>query len=161
MKRRILWPLIALVVVVSLMTGCNQATPTAAPTEPTEGDSQSSQSSDETLLTVTGQVETELSLSRADLERMEVVERTIEHPKDGEQTYTGVTLDVLIEQAQPSEDATLTFTASDAYSVDVPASDAEACTDCMVAFQDSTLRLVMPSFGSSYWVKDVVSIEAK
>lgn len=32
----------------------------------------------------------------------------------------------------------------------------------MVAFYDQdSLRLVMPGFGSSFWVKDLVSIEAK
>ncbi|MFP3880275.1 MAG: tungstate ABC transporter substrate-binding protein WtpA [Dehalococcoidia bacterium] len=115
----------------------------------------------ETALTFTGKVDNKLSLSMADLQGMDVVEKTIEHPKKGEQTYTGIMMSTLLEEAQPNEGATLTFTASDAYSVDVPLSDARACTDCMVTFDDGTLRLVMPDLGSSYWVKDVVSIEAK
>jgi molybdate/tungstate transport system substrate-binding protein len=129
--------------------------------EPAEAGAQASEPTGAAALTFTGQVENELTLSMADLEGMDVVNKTIEHPKDGEQTYTGVTLDTLIEEAQPSDEATLTFTASDAYSVDVPVSDAKACADCRVAFEDGTLRLVMPGFGSSYWVKDVVSVEAK
>ena len=112
-------------------------------------------------LTFTGRVENELALSMVDLEQMDVVEKTIEHPKDGNQTYTGVLLSTLLEQAQPEDDTILTFTASDAYSVEVPVSEAKACADCMAAFDGDILRLVMPDFGSSYWVKDVVSAEAK
>jgi molybdate/tungstate transport system substrate-binding protein len=125
------------------------------------GGGEAEESNGEAALTFTGQVENELSLAMADLEGMDVVEKTIEHPKDGEQAYTGVLLSTLIAKAQPSDDATLTFTATDAYSVDVPVSEAKACADCMVVFQDGSLRLAMPGFGSSFWVKDVVSIEAK
>jgi ABC-type molybdate transport system substrate-binding protein len=114
-----------------------------------------------TALTFTGKVENRLGLSRADLDSMEVVDKTIEHPKNGAQTYTGIMLHVLLEEAHPSDDATLTFTASDAYSVDVPFGEAKTCVDCLVAFDGDRLRLVMPGFGSSFWVKDVVSIEAK
>jgi molybdate/tungstate transport system substrate-binding protein len=120
-----------------------------------------SESAGDVALAFTGQVGNELALSMTDLEGMDVVERTVEHPKDGDQTYTGLMLTTLLELAQPTDDATLTFTASDAYAVDVPVSEAWACADCMVAFDGDTLRLAMPGFGSSYWVKDVVSIEAR
>ncbi|MGC9335912.1 MAG: molybdopterin-dependent oxidoreductase [Anaerolineae bacterium] len=148
---RTLLPLLA---ALALLTGCTQATPAPEPTSRTG-------LSTGPALTFTGQVQNELSLSRADLEAMDLVDETIEHPKDGGQTYTGVKLTTLLEQAQPSGDRTLTFTASDAYSVDVPLSDAEACAECMLAFDGDTLRLLMPGFGSSFWVKDVVAIEAK
>jgi len=146
--------LIPLLAGLALVTGCIQATPTPEPTSRVR-------LSTGLVLTFTGQVQNELALSMADLEGMDVVEKTIEHPKDGDQTYTGLMLSTLLEEGQPSGDAILTFTASDAYSVDVPVRDAEACADCMVAFDGDTLRLLMPGFGSSFWVKDVVSIEAK
>jgi len=157
-KRRI-GSLIILITALVLTVGCASATP--VPVEPTEEETQVSEPGGEALLTFTGQVENELALSRAELEALGVVERTIEHPKDGDQTYTGVTLGRLLEEAQPSDDATLTFTAIDAYSVDVPLSDARACADCMITFHGESLRLIMPGFGSSFWVKDLVSIEAK
>lgn len=153
-KKRLLWTLAAFIAALALASGCAQPAATPAPTTASEPPG-------EAALSFTGQVENELSLSRADLEGMEVVERTIEHPKDGDQTYTGIMLTTLLGEAQPMADATLTFTASDAYSVDVPVSEAEACADCMVAFDGDSLRLVMPGFGSSFWVKDLVSVEAK
>lgn len=129
--------------------------------EPASGASEGVQPSGDEALAFTGKVEKELSLSWADLEGLDVVERTIEHPKDGAQTYIGVSLSTLVEESQPGDGATLTFTASDAYSVQVPVSEANACGDCMLAFDGDILRLVMPGFGSSFWVKDVVSVEAK
>jgi hypothetical protein len=153
-QKTLLRTLLLLLALGVMAAGCSQATP--APQAAAE-----TYSSAEPVLTFTGQVENPLSLSRADLEGMGVVEKAIEHPKDGVQMVTGILLSTLLEGAEPSRDATLTFTASDAYSVDVPVGDAEVCTDCMVAFDGDTLRLIMPGFGSSFWVKEVVSIEAK
>jgi len=135
-----------------LAAGCSGTASSPQPTQAPAGDP---------ILTFTGEVGNELALSMADLQGMDVVDRTMPGPKGGEEeTYTGVPLTALIERAQPADDATLTFTAVDAYSVQVPVSDAEACADCMVAFDGDSLRLAMPDFGSSYWVKDLVSIEA-
>jgi hypothetical protein len=142
---------------LTLATGCASV----APVDPTESAPEASESAGEIALTFIGKVDNELTLSRADLRGMDVVETTIEHPKEGERAFEGVKVTTLLEEARPNEDATLTFTATDAYSVDVPVEDAKACTDCMVAFEDDTLRLIMPDFGSSYWVKDLISIEAK
>jgi len=114
-----------------------------------------------TALALTGEVENELSLTRADLEGMEVIELTTEHPKKGEQTYTGVLLNMLLEQAKPGDDTTLSFIASDAYTIDLSINDAKACTDCMITFDGDILRMVMPGMESSFWVKDVVAIEIK
>lgn len=136
-----------------LLAGCVGTGDTPSPTAAPAGDP---------ILTFTGEVQNELALSMADLQNMDAVERTMPGPKGGdEETYTGVPLTALIERAEPADGATLTFTAVDAYSVDVPVSDAEACADCLVAFEGDSLRLAMPDFGSSYWVKDLVSIEAR
>jgi DMSO/TMAO reductase YedYZ molybdopterin-dependent catalytic subunit len=144
---------VVLIGALILAAGCSGTTSSPEPTQAPAGDP---------ILTFVGQVDNELALSMADLQGMDVVERTMPGPKGGEEeTYTGVPLSALIARAQPADDATLTFTAVDAYSVDVPMSDAEACEDCIVAFHNDSLRLVMPDFGSSYWVKDLVSIEAK
>jgi molybdate/tungstate transport system substrate-binding protein len=111
-------------------------------------------------LSVTGAVGKELALSRADLEAMGAEELTVEHPKKGNQTYQGVRLSKILEAASPTGD-TLTFTSDDGYSIDLALADAQACGDCLVAFDDDSLRLAMPGLPSNVWVKGVISIEVK
>ncbi len=111
-------------------------------------------------LSVTGAVENELALSRGDLEEMGAEEVTVEHPKKGEQTYEGVRLSKILEAASPTG-ATLTFTADDGYSVDLALADAQACADCLVAFDGDSLRMAMPGMESNFWVKGVVALEVK
>ncbi len=111
-------------------------------------------------LSVTGAVENELALSRSDLEAMGAEEVTVEHPKKGEQTYEGVRLTTILEAASPTG-ATLTLTADDGYSVDLALADAQACADCLVAFDGDSLRMAMPGMESNFWVKGVVAMEVK
>jgi len=106
-------------------------------------------------LSVTGAVENELALSRSDLEAMGAEEITVEHPKKGEQTYEGVRLSKVLEAAGPTG-ATLTLTADDGYSVDLPLADVQACADCLVAFDGDSLRMAMPGMDTNFWVKGVV-----
>jgi len=114
----------------------------------------------EAALSVTGAVENELALSMADLEALGVEELAVEHPKKGAQTYEGVRLSKVLDAAKPTGE-TLTFTAADGYTIDLPLADAQACTDCLIAFDEGSLRLAMPDMESSLWVKDLVSIEVK
>jgi hypothetical protein len=114
-------------------------------------------------LLITGAVEEEQGLALEALQAMEVVELSTEHPKKGEQTYTGVRLNDLLDLASVKTEATsLLSTASDGYQVEINLADVQACTDCLVAFaEDDTLNLVMPGMESSFWVKDVIEIEAR
>jgi len=150
----------ALFTAIALATACTSRTPAAAGAD-VAAHTPGSEAQSPVVLTFSGLVATELALSMADLEAMGKSELTIEHPKEGRQTYSGVLLSALLDRAQPAPDGVLTFTAVDAYAVDVPVDDARACKECMVAYDGSTLRLVMPDMGSSFWVKDVVSIEAR
>ncbi|MBL7064257.1 MAG: extracellular solute-binding protein, partial [Anaerolineae bacterium] len=111
-------------------------------------------------LSVTGAVENELALSRSDLEAMGAEEVTVEHPKKGEQTYEGVRLSKILEAASPTG-TTLTFTADDGYTIDLPLADAQACADCLIAFDGDSLRMAMPGMESNFWVKGVVAMEVK
>jgi len=111
-------------------------------------------------LNITGAVENELALSRADLEEMGAEELTVEHPKKGDQTYEGVRLSKILEAAGPTGD-TLTFVADDGYTVDLALADAQACEDCLIAFDGDSLRAAMPGMPSNVWVKGVIEIAIK
>jgi hypothetical protein len=83
--------------------------------------------------------------------------------KDGETTtYEGVLLLTVLEDAGIADaGATITFTASDGYEADMATDDAAACENCIVAFDDGSLRMVMPEQSGKLQVKDVVSISVQ
>ena len=127
-----------------------------------DGEGQAAPGAD-ALLTFTGAVTQEITLSADTAEALEVVQVTVEHPRDGNRDYTGVRLNDLLDQAGADAAAsTLIVTASDGYSVRVGFADARACADCLVAFNDDGgFDLAMPDMEIGAWVKDVVSIEVE
>ena len=104
----------------------------------------------------------ETAFSMADLEALEVVTLTLEHPKNGATEYTGVRLNALLDLAGIDAAATtLTLTASDGYAYDAVMADVLACADCLAAFNDEGgINMAMPGMESKAWVKDTVEITA-
>ncbi len=130
------------------------STPTAA--------SSTSAPSANAALTITGAVLKPQSLTLDALKGMLVVTITAQHPKLGNQSYQGVRLNALLDQAQPKPEATkLTLTASDAFSSDLTLADVRKCSDCLLSFNGSKLDAAMPGMASNTWVKDIVKIEVK
>ncbi len=79
--------------------------------------------------------------------------------KDGETTtYSGVSLAALLQDAGVSGSGTLVFTAADGYQADMELGEALACADCIVAFDNGSLRMVMPEMSGKLQIKDVVEI---
>lgn len=136
-----------------LISACG---PAATPT-PTKGP---------VTLTVTGQVNTELQLTDADLHAMTAVTLTLEHPKNGPTEYTGVRLNDILNQAGiKAGAATVTFTASDGFTNDIDLATVQACADCLVAFDPATpgiynLAMAGQTSGKA-WIKELVSITVK
>jgi hypothetical protein len=116
-------------------------------------------------LTISGLVDHELQLTDADLQGMEVVTLTLEHPKNGPTEYTGVRLNDLLTQAGVQAGATsLTLTASDGFTSDVDLAAAQTCADCLIAFDPTSAGVynaAMPGQSSKMWVKTLISIEVK
>lgn len=115
--------------------------------------------------TVKGLVDTQLDLTDAALQGMEVVTLTLEHPKNGPTEYTGVRLNDLLNEAGVQAGATtLTLTASDGYAFDIELAAVQACADCLIAFDSEAAGVynaAMPDQSSKAWVKTIVSIEVK
>lgn len=108
---------------------------------------------DEIVLTVGGQ-----GYTRADLEAFNAT-LTDYTNKDGEtSTYSGVSLTALLEDSGVSGTGTLVFTAADGYEADLLLEEALACSDCIVAFDGDSHRMVMPELSSKLQVRDVVEI---
>jgi len=108
---------------------------------------------EEAILTVAGK-----EYSKSDLEAFGLTSADYTN-KDGETTtYEGISLTELLLDANAIEGETLSFTASDGYSADMALEEAMACANCIVAFDDEGLRMVLPDFSSKLQVKDVVEI---
>jgi DMSO/TMAO reductase YedYZ molybdopterin-dependent catalytic subunit len=137
------------------------AEPSAATPAPTQAGSGAGTGG--AALTLTGLVGKEQAWSLDDLQKMEVVKLTVEHPKKGKQDAEGVRLNALLDLAQPKADArALVITAIDGYTAEVDLKAVRACADCLIAFNQSAgLKTVMPGMQGNLWVKDVVKIEIK
>ena len=97
--------------------------------------------------------------TRSDLEALGIL--SVDYTdKDGETTtYVGVLLSIILEDADVSEaGSNVTFTAADDYQADIPVDEAVACKNCIVAFDEDSLRMVMPEQSGKLQVKDVVEI---
>lgn len=102
----------------------------------------------------------DMPFTMSQLESMETLD--VEYAgKDSEVTlYTGVLVMDLLADAGASGD-TLVFVASDGYEAELAMSELEACADCVVAFDDEELRLVLPGFATNVQVRGVVEITLK
>jgi DMSO/TMAO reductase YedYZ molybdopterin-dependent catalytic subunit len=79
--------------------------------------------------------------------------------KDGATTtYEGVLLSTVLTDAGATSGTDVTFTASDGYEASLTVDEATACANCIVAFDDDTLRTVMPDMSGKLNVKDLVEI---
>jgi len=138
-----------------------QATPTPQPTPvPTKA---APAPTGDAALTISGAVEQPTSWTMAEFEALKVEKVTVEHPKKGQQTYTGMRLNALLDLAKPQAKATaIVFTSADGYTIKVPLAEVRACADCLIAFNDKGgLGAVMPGFDTSAWAKDVIQIEVQ
>jgi hypothetical protein len=118
---------------------------------------------EEAALTVSGKVSEEGPWTEKELRGLGTQE-TDYTDKDGETTtYTGVSVNALLKAASlQAGAATIEFVADDGYTAEVPLADLQACTMCIVAFEDDGgLRMVMPGFSGKAQVKGVVEINVK
>lgn len=127
--------IVSLFIVLALLTACSGKT-------------------DETILTVGDK-----KYTQTELEGLGTMSADYTN-KDGETTsYTGVSLSALLEDSGlASGGETLVFTASDGYQADMALADALTCANCIVAFDENILRMVMPDMSSKLQVKDVIEI---
>lgn len=117
--------------------------------------------SGEVALELTGNVETEMAWTEAELRAMDTMTVEVEN-RDGEmEEYTGVSMNALLEEAGVGSDASaIMLVASDGYSADVTLDEIQACDECIVAFDDG-LRSILPGFPGNKQVKGLVEIQVE
>ena len=82
--------------------------------------------------------------------------------KDGNvTTYDGVLLSTLLADAGADSGTDVTFTAGDGYEASLTLEELMACANCIVGFDDGSLRTVMPDMSGKLNVKDLASISVQ
>jgi hypothetical protein len=99
-----------------------------------------------------------VALTVAELEKLGTESYTVQHPKKGEVTYTGVSftkvLDLLKVQATAKS---IVLIAGDGYAAEVAVSDAGA--DSFLAIDGGAISSVFPKLDGKSWVKDIVQMK--
>ncbi len=151
MTKRALTILSISIILITILAGCGGGD-TAEPAAPASADA---------ALKITGNVANEIGWTEEEVRAMETMDTEATN-KDGEtKTYTGVSINALLELAGVNDGATtVTYVADDGFTGEVALADVQGCADCIVAFRDDGgFRIVMPDFSSKAQVKGVVEIQ--
>ena len=112
---------------------------------------------------ITGAVAQALSWTEDELTAMDTLDVEGENSDGEAETYTGVAIKPLLEQAQPNADATtVVLVADDGYTAELPLADVMACDTCILQFRSQggfTSR--MPGFPKNTSVKGIVEIQVQ
>ena len=111
---------------------------------------------------ITGAVETEIGWTEETIRAMDTIEAESTNKAGETSTYTGVSINDLLDKAGVEGASTLTFVADDGYSADVPLADIQACADCILSFRNQGgFSTVLPGFPGNAQVKGVVEVVVK
>jgi len=112
-------------------------------------------------LKITGQVDQEMAWTEDEVKAMPTMEAERANKEGTMETYTGVSLAMLLELAGPKADATtVVLVADDGYTADMPLADALACENCILSFRtQGGFSAVLPDFSSKLQVKGVIEIQ--
>jgi ABC-type glycerol-3-phosphate transport system substrate-binding protein len=151
MKKLSLWVAVAMLV-VSVVSACGGSGGGEVAGVPADA-----------ALKITGAVTNEVGWSEDALRAMNTVSAEYTN-KDGEtNTFAGVPVNTLLEQAGVASSATaLVFVADDGFESEVALDEVQNCADCIVAPRDEGgFSMVMPGFSSRAQVKGVVEIKVQ
>jgi hypothetical protein len=118
---------------------------------------------EDAALKITGNVKNEVGWTEDQVRAMDTMEAESTN-KDGEtSTYTGVSINTLLDKAGVNSGATtVTYVADDGYTAEVTLAEVQGCADCIVSFRNQGgFSIVMPGFSSKAQVKGVVEIQVK
>ena len=152
---RLLMPAAVLVIAVVILVGaCGGSTQTAK-TPPSSATKSGS-------IVFGGLVDYPMTFTVLDMDYMNWVTMTAEHPELGAKEYEGVRLSDIFSYVGVRSDATaVVVTAADGSTAEIPLADI-AGKEAMIALgEDDTLDAVMPGLGGEAWVKDIVSMELR
>jgi hypothetical protein len=118
---------------------------------------------EDAALKITGMVENEVGWTEDQVKAMETKDVESTNSKGETATYTGVSIQALLDMAKPKSDAqTVVYVADDGFTAELPLSDVMGCTDAIVSFRtNGGFSIVMPGFPGNVQVKGVIEIQIK
>jgi hypothetical protein len=121
------------------------------------------ESPDDVGLRITGNVGDEVGWSEEDVRAMDTMEAQSTNKAGETETYTGVSLNKLLEMAGPADGATaVVFVAYDGYTVEIALAELLDCDDCIASFRDDGgFSIVAPGFPGNVQVKGVIELQVK
>ena len=155
MSKRLWYLFFVFVLLVSVLVACGSTPEPTTPPEPA--------ASEKAALKITGNVSQEMAWTEEEVRAMETMEAESTNKSGETETYTGVSLNALLEMAGPAGDATtVTFVADDGYTGEMALADLQACADCIASFRNQGgFSIVAPGFPGSVQVKGVIEIQVK
>jgi hypothetical protein len=136
-------------------------TPDSAPWREAQGGAE--QPAGDAVLKITGMVDQEMSWAEEEVRAMETMDAESINKSGETKTYTGVSINNLLEMAGPAAEATtVVYVADDGYTAEASLAEVQDCADCIVSFRDQGgFSIVMPGFPGNVQVKGVVEIQVK
>ncbi len=150
MSKKVWSQFFALVLMASLLVACGSTPEPAVPPEPA-------------ALKITGSVSQEMGWAEEEVRAMETMDAESTNKQGETETYTGVSLNTLLDMAGPAADATtVTFVADDGNTAEMTLDELQACVNCIVSFRNQGgFSIVAPGFSSNVQVKGVIEIQVK
>jgi hypothetical protein len=163
MDKKVFALLIALTLLAGLGAACDVGAVPPTPTPPPTATPQPTAAPAAGGLKITGKVAKPMSWTEAQVKAMPTLDVPYTNKQGQTQTYTGVSIVKLLEQASVQADAkTLVFVADDGFTAEAALADVQKCDKCIVSFRSQGgFSTVMPDFPSNLQVKGVVEIQVK
>jgi hypothetical protein len=149
--------LLLLTVLVLVLAACGGSS------EPAATDDGGAASGGDAALKITGMVDNEMAWTEAEVRAKDTMDAVSTNNDGEEKTYTGVSLNALLDEAGVQDGATtVALVADDGYEAEVTLEEMRGCADCIASFRDQGgFSAVMPGFSGKLQVKGIVEIKVK
>ena len=119
--------------------------------------------SGDAALKVTGKVDSEKAWTEDEVKAMPTLDAERANKEGVMETYTGVSINALLDEAGVQSDATaIVMVADDGYEAEVALADIQACENCIMSFRSQGgFSSVLPDFPGNVQVKGVIEIKVK